>query len=151
MKRRVIQGIFFTLLGGLTIYPALAEHPDFSGNWQLDVAASRFGTMAPAESGNLVISMGSHKLIDISMSTKASHQERTVDSQWKIDDHFHPIAGDAAGEVLAKWDGSVLVGKRMTPGGTVEETRFRLESGGSTMTEMIQNGLNVSMLVWHRQ
>ena len=133
------------------VYPALAEHPDFSGRWQLDTAVSRFGTMAPAESGNLVISMGSHKLIDMSMSTKASHQERTVDAQWKIDDHFHPVTGDASGEVLAKWDGSVLVGKRLTPAGTVEETRFRLESDGTTLTEMIQNGLNVTMLVWRRQ
>jgi hypothetical protein len=151
MIRRTFQGVLFTLFAGLCTYPALAEHPELTGSWRLDVAASRFADMTPAESGVLAISMGSHKLINISVTTKSSHQERTVDSQWKIDDHFHPIAGDGSGEVLAKWEGSVLTGKRLTPSGTTEEIRFRLEPGGTTLTESIQNGLNVATLVWRRQ
>ena len=151
MTRKAIPYVLFSLMAGFFVFPAAAEHPELSGVWRLEVTASQFGAMTPVDSGVMTISTGPHKMIDIRVSTMGAHSERTVESQWKIDDHYHPVLGDSSGEVLAKWEGAVLTGKRLTPGGTVEETRFRLEEDGATLTETVQNGLNITTLVWRRE
>jgi hypothetical protein len=81
---------------------------------------------------------------------KEPQQQRTVDNEWKIDDHYHPVDGSGGGEVLVKWQGDVLVGKRQTDNG-LEETRFRLAPGGESLTESIVSGSNVTTLIWRRQ
>ncbi len=105
--------------------------------------------MTPPDSGVLAITTSPHNTIHITLSTKGPRQERTVESEWKIDDRYHPV-NDGEGEVLAKWDGSTLIGKRRTETG-VEETRFHLGPGGEEMTEWIQSGTSVITLIWRRQ
>ena len=149
MTRRLIYGLFFTLATGLFMHLAAAEHPELTGTWRLDVAGSRFGAMPPLVSGVLTISTGSHKIMNITVSTKGQHLERTVETQWKIDDRYHPIDGDTSGEVLAKWEGSILTGKHLTEAG-VEEIRFRREPDARTLTETIESAGNLTTLVWRR-
>jgi hypothetical protein len=81
---------------------------------------------------------------------KAPGNERTIETDWKIDDKYHPVDGAVSGEVLAKWDGSMLIGKRLTTAG-IEETRFLLGPDGATLTESIQSGANVTTLIWRRR
>ena len=76
--------------------------------------------------------------------------ELTQDSEWKIDDRYHPINGSGGGELLAKWENGVLVGKRQSKNG-VEEISFRLAPGGEMLTESIETGANVITLIWRRQ
>jgi hypothetical protein len=129
---------------------AVAEHPVLSGTWQLDVAASNFGSMPVPGSAVLTISNGSHKILHVMVAMAGPHQERTEESEWKIDDHYHPIDGGGGGEILAKWAGPILIGKRRTDRG-MEETRFRLAPGGESLTESIVSGTNVTTLIWRRR
>lgn len=149
MRQRLIPSILLTLVLGVFIRPAAAEHPALSGVWQLDVAASNFGSMPRPKSAVLTISNSPHKTLHVMVVMEGPHQERTVDSEWRIDDQYHPVEG-SGGEVLAKWDGSVLVGKRLTDNG-MEETRFRLGPDTGRLTQTIQSGTNVTTLIWRRQ
>jgi hypothetical protein len=147
MTRRLIQCALLALIFSSL---ALAEHPELSGTWQLDVAASSFGAMPSPQSGVLAISTGPHKIFHMATFFQSPDKERTIETDWKIDNRYHPVEGAASGEVLAKWDGSMLIGRRLTEGG-IEETRFRLGPGGDSLTETIQSGTNVSTLTWRRR
>ena len=129
---------------------AAADHAELTGTWQLDVAESSFGAMPSPGSGVLSISTSSHKTLHIVEFLHSPSSERTVESDWKIDDKYHPVEGAGPGEVLAKWDGSMLVGRKLTEAG-IEETRFSLGPDGVTLTESIQSGANAATLVWRRQ
>jgi hypothetical protein len=150
MTKQSIPCILFTLTLGIFVRPAAAEHPALTGVWQLDVAASAFGAMPPLSSAVLTISTNPHKILHVMVVTQSPHQQRTEDSEWKIDDHYHPVDGSSSGEVLAKWQGDVLVGKRLTDG-RMEETRFHLGPGGERLTESIESGTNMTTLIWRRQ
>lgn len=143
MRRFYTVGEFFSFL-------ALAEHPLLSGNWKLDLAASDFGNAPAPTSGQLAISASAHKTIHVTQSLQGAHDQRTEESEWKIDDHYHPIQGNGGGELLAKWEGQVLIGKRQMKTG-VEEIRFSLAPGGESLTESIESGGNVTTLIWHRE
>jgi hypothetical protein len=148
MIPRLTPCILFTL--AITLSIGAAEHPALSGTWQLDLAASHFGSMPPPGSAVLTISSGPHKIIHVTVAMNVSHQERTEESEWRVDDHYHPVEGSGGGEVLAKWESGVLIGKRLTERG-MEETRFRLAPGGESLTESIESGGNVTTLIWRRQ
>ena len=150
MTRNPIPYILFTLTLAIFIRPAAAEHPALTGVWQLDVAASAFGAMPPLSSAVLTISTNPHKILRVMTVTQSPRQQRTEDSEWKIDDHYHPVDGSSSGETLAKWQGDVLVGKHLTDG-RMEETRFLLSPGGESLTESIQSGTNITTLIWRRQ
>jgi hypothetical protein len=152
--RQTFQTILFSLTACLAVQPAFCEHPDLSGSWQLDVAASIFGGAPTPESGMLTISTGPHKLFHMALTVKGPSDkgmvERTTESDWKVDNKYHPVIGGESGEVLAKWDGTVLLGKRETSTGP-EEIRIIADSGGATMTESIQSAQGTSTLIWHRR
>lgn len=150
MARNFIKHFLITLAAGAVIQLIAADRPALSGTWHLDVEDSRFGAMPPIESGVLVISTSPHKMFHLTVSTKSAHAERTVEDDWKIDDHYHPVDGPSSGEVLAKWEGSVLLGKRHTDAG-LEEIRFRLSPDGGSLTECIVTGANTTTLIWRRQ
>jgi len=150
MTRNPLQAILFTVTTILFIHPAAAERPAIAGTWQLDVNESRFGNMPHPVYGLLTIANGSHKVLHIAMTTKGPDSEHTVESDWKVDDRYHPVDGSGSGELLAKWDGAILVGKKLA-GDTTEEIRFRLGPGNETLTESIQSGTNVTTLIWHRR
>jgi hypothetical protein len=153
--RQTLQTVLFSLTACLAVQPALCEHPDLSGSWQLDVAASIFGTAPTPESGMLTISTGPHKMFHMALTMKGPSDkgilERTTESDWKVDNRYHPVIGDGeSGEVLAKWDGPVLLGKRQTSAGP-EEIRIIADSGGATMTETIQSAQGTKTLIWRRR
>ena len=105
--------------------------------------------MPPLSSAVLTIANSPHKMLHMTEVMQAPREQRTVESEWKIDDHYHPVDG-SGGEILAKWQGDVLIGKRQTERGMVE-TRFRLGPGGESLTESIESGPNVTTLIWRRQ
>ena len=135
----------------LFVTPAFCERPDLSGTWQLDVQASTFGTMAIPESGMMTISTGSHRMLHMAVVVRghgdSGKVERTVESDWKIDNRFHP---DEAGAILAKWDGPVLIGRRLTGDG-IEEIRLVSGTGSYTLTESIQSPRGTIIRIWRRR
>ncbi len=132
------------------MYLAAANHPELSGAWRLDVSASTFGSMPPVNYGELRISASPHKILHIAVVTKGGNLERTVEDDWKIDDKYHPVDGPPSGEVLAKWEGSILLGKRRTDSG-FEEIRFRLGPDGYSLTESIDASGKTTTLIWRRE
>jgi len=149
MIQELTHCVLFTLAAAF-VQPTFAEHPAISGTWELDVAASSFGSTSQPDSGVLAISTGPHKTLHVMVSMEGSHQEHTVESDWRVDDRYHPVAGGTGGELLAKWEGPILTGKRQTETG-IEETRFRLGPGGESLTESIVSGTNVTTLIWRRR
>ena len=137
----------------MIVRPAFCEHPDLSGSWHLDVAASAFSGTPRPESGTMIITTGPHKLLHFALVMKDrvtnATAERTIESDWKLDNKYHPVVGGESGEVLAKWDGSVLLGKRETSAGP-EEIRLMLDAGRSSMTETIQSPKGNTTLIWRR-
>lgn len=136
------------------IRPAFCEHPDLSGSWQLDVAASLFNGTPPPQAASMTIRTGPHKVLHFARVVKDRGDnaavERTIESDWKLDNKYHPVNGGESGEVLAKWDGSVLLGKRETSAGP-EDIRLVLNAGGSSMTETIASPSGNSTLIWRRR
>jgi len=141
--------MLLSLAAVLFVQPAICEHPDLSGSWQLDVAASTFGPMAIPNSGELNIAPGARKTLHIQRVLKEPQGERITDTEWKTDDRFHPVVGDQSGSLLAKWDGSVLVGKRQTEAG-MEEIHMAAGGDGVTMIESIQSPQGARTMVWRR-
>jgi len=150
MLRAIFQTMLLSLAAVLFVQPAICEHPDLSGSWQLDVAASTFGPMAVPNSGELNITPGARKTLHIQRVLKEPEGERTIDTEWRTDDRFHPVVGDEPGSLLAKWDGSVLVGKRLTGAG-MEEIHLAVGADGITMIESIQSSQGTRTLVWRRR
>ena|ERR1041385_7924235 len=149
---RIIQ---VTLLGAAAMVfaqPVFCQHPDLTGTYRLDVAASTFGSMPLPDSGTMTISNESHKRMRIELVLKDAQGEHSTEAEWKTDDRFHPVVGSDSGSVLAKWNGPVLTGKRVTQG-SVDE--FQLVpgtgEGGSTLIEHIQSSQGNMTLVWRRQ
>jgi hypothetical protein len=149
-----IQTTLLSLAAMVFVQSAFCEHPDLSGSWQLDVAASTFGNLPRPDSGFLAIGTGAHKMLHMQVvmygPVATGKIERTVESDWKIDDKYHPVVGGEPGEVLAKWDGSVLLGVRQTDAGP-EETRLVLTVGEGTLMETIQSSQGTATLIWRRR
>ncbi len=76
--------------------------------------------------------------------------ERTVESDWKIDDKYHPVVGGEPGEVLAKWDGSALLGRMQTDAG-MEEIRLVRTTADGTMMESVQSSRGTTTMIWRRR
>ena len=153
MRRRLIHSFLLTLVagGGFILHLSAADHRSFSGVWALDVEASRFAAgVPPVDAGVLKISQPEHKLLRLTVSTSSGRAKKIIEDTWKLDDRYHPISGPVPGEVLAKWEGGILVGKKQTVAG-VEEIRFRLTPDSESLTESIASGTNVTTLIWRRQ
>ena len=150
MRRAIVQTVLLSLAAVLFVQPAICEHPDLSGSWQLDVPASTFGAMTIPNSGELNITPGARKTLHIQRVLKEPQGERTTDTEWKTDDRFHPVVGDEPGTLLAKWDGSVLVGRRHTNAG-MEEIHLAAGGDGVTMIESIQSAQGTRTMVWRRR
>jgi hypothetical protein len=151
--RHIIQSAIL-ISAAAVVQPAFCEHPDISGSWQLDMAASSFGTMPTPVSGFMTISTGPHRMVHMETTIidagERGRVERTVGTDWKTDDRFHPVMGGEPGQVLAKWDGSALLGKRYTDTG-MQEIRIVPGSDRATLVQTIQSEQGTSTLVWRRQ
>lgn len=130
--------------------PAICEHQELLGGWQLDVGKSTFGPMTQFDSAILTIINESHKKLHMQVVAKDPHLQRTVEMEWKVDDRFHPVVGDDPGALLAKWEGSALVGTRDTENG-VETIRMMPSPDGATLTEVIQSSRGLTTLFWRRR
>jgi hypothetical protein len=151
MKIRQLIQITCLSLAAVTFIPAAyCEHPELAGTWELDGAASSFGAAPAPQSGLLTISTGRHRMMHMQLILKGPESERTLDRDWKIDNRFHPMTGDESGEVLAKWDGSILVGKRSTDTG-MEEIRLIASPGGDMLTESIQSSQGSTRMIFRRR
>jgi hypothetical protein len=153
LRRRILHSLI-GLAPWLLMPAAFCEHPNLTGSWQLDVASSSFGNMAVPDSGFMTISTGPHKMFHMEVVMKSAGQtgnvERSVDSDWKVDNKYHPVIGGDSGEVLAKWEGSVLTGKRQTATG-LEEIRLVPAAGSELLRQSIQSAQGTRILIWRRR
>ena len=131
-----------------------ASRPELYGTWQLETATSKWGVESqPLSSGTLTISKH-HKTIHMAVTVVFDHGDRTDEMDWRVDGRYHPIAGAASGEILAKWDDATLVGEREQPSGH-ETYRLTPSNGGMTLTETVHHkgpdGTWDRVLVWTRK
>lgn len=89
-------------------------------------------------------------MLHMEVMLKGPRGEQTVARDFKLDNRYHPEVGDESGELLAKWDGSVLVGIRQTDAGP-EETRLIPGADGLTLTQSIQSDQGLITRIWRRQ
>ena len=150
MIPRIVQTTLLGLAAAVLVQPAFCEHPDLSGSWQLDATASTMGPARQFDGGMLTISTGSHKMLHMAVMLKGPHGDLTVERDFKLDNKYHPEVGDESGEVLAKWEGSVLLGIRQTDAGP-EEIRLIPAADGQTLTESIQSSQGLVTRIWRRQ
>ncbi len=134
-----------------------ATRPDLYGTWKLDTSASQWGAATPTEgpitNGTLTIQKH-HKTLHMAVSVMFDHGDRTDEMDWRVDDKYHPVNGPASGEILAKWEGSTLVGEReMT--GAHDSIRMKASPDGMLLTETIHHtgagGTWDRTLIWKKQ
>lgn len=132
-----------------------AEKPDFTGNWQLDVAQSKFGNQPAPDSMTLTVTRSKHKTLQISQVSTKPQDVRTVETECRTDGNFHPVDGPVSGSVRCKWEGKTLISEKELPDGHSKlEMRLTISPDGSTATETLHttdsNGAGDSVLVWKR-
>ena len=150
MIQRIVQVSLLGLAAFAYVQPAFCQRPDLNGNFALDASASTLGTERQFDSGFLTISTGPHKMLHLEVMLKGPRGEQTVDRDFKVDNKYHPEVGDLSGEVLARWDGAVLLGIRQTDAGP-EEIRLILGADGQTLTESIQSSQGLITRIWRRR
>jgi hypothetical protein len=134
-----------------------ASRPDLYGTWKLDAASSQWGPLAATQgaifAGTLSIEKH-HKTLHMALTVKFDHGDRTDEMDWRVDDKYHPVNGPASGEILAKWEGAVLVGERENTN-SHDSIRFRASEDGSVLTETVHHkgsdGTWDSTLMWKKQ
>lgn len=142
-----------TILGvGCVCQPApmaAADHTDIAGVWRLATAGTAPVEGRPVTAGRLTIQYR-HKNIELSESLTFPDGDRSVERNWKIDSHYHPVVGDGSGQVLAKWEGLTLVADHEN-NGSHENFRLQLSPDGHVLTETIRRPDGTSrILVWRR-
>lgn len=143
------------ILGPWTLLSHADNKPDFTGNWELDVAKSDFGKATPPTRMTLTARQEGKKL-HASQTSYDQEGSRTIDSDWITDGKAHPVEGMQGGTVLCKWDSSTLRCDRKWSGGQYEERiELSLSGDGKVATERVHaknpNGTNNSTLVWTRK
>ena len=106
-SRRIAQAVaalFACLL--LTAAGPADEHPNFSGQWQVNLEQSNFGPMGKPDSASYNIQHnGAILLLDYTVDGKTVHAEITTDGQEKVTDS----TPDNEVWTRAYWAGPVLV------------------------------------------
>jgi hypothetical protein len=141
----------FTLAIAFFSLPPLfsAERSDIAGVWRLDAGS------APLIDGKQIVSamltiQYNHKNIEMSESLTFSNGDRTVERNWRIDSHYHPVLGSGSGQVLAKWEGLTLTADHEMDGGH-EIYRLALSPDARVLTETIRMRDGSSrVLIWKR-
>lgn len=126
-----------------------AERSDIAGVWHLDTANATTFDGRTVTSGRLTVQYH-HKMVQISESLTFPDGDRSVDKNWKVDSHYHPVLGDGSGQTLAKWEGLTLVADHET-GGAHENIRLTLSPDGQSLTATTQRPDGSSrVLIWKR-
>lgn len=132
-----------------------ANHPDFSGRWELNVSKSDFGNAEKPVRMTLVSENKDGYLHSVqTISTPQGDQSSERD--WYPDGKQHSYAGPVPGSSVTKWDGNTLVSERTSQDGQYKETvRLKMSADGKTATETVNtknpNGTNKARLVWERK
>src|SRR5271170_7884028 len=113
-----------------------AERSDIAGIWRLDTANAPTFDGKMVTSGRLNVQYH-HKIVQMSESLTFPDGDRSVDKNWKLDSHYHPVLGDGSGQTQAKWEGLTLVADHES-GGSHENTRLTLSADGHSLTETTQ-------------
>ena len=124
---------------------ALAQHPNFSGNWRLNIETSDFGGGKPPKSMTVKISHRDPALIVVS-HTIGSQGDQAGEYRWWTDGYpsKNTIRNIEYGNAVT-WEGAslVAVSKATTPQGPVEMTdRWNLADGGKQL--IVSRSLTVS-------
>jgi hypothetical protein len=126
-----------------------AERSDIAGVWRLDTANAPTFEGKMVTSGRLTVQY-SHKMLQMSESMTFPDGDRSVDKNWKVDSHYHPVLGDGSGQVLTKWEGLTLVADHET-GGAHVSVRLTLSPDGHSLTETTQRpDGSSSVFTWKR-
>jgi hypothetical protein len=126
-----------------------AERAEIAGIWRLDTANAPTFEGKMVTSGRLTVQYH-HKMIEMSESMTFSDGDRSVEKNWKVDSHYHPVLGDGSGQVLAKWEGLTLVADHES-GGAHENIRLMISPDGQSLTETIQRPDGSSrVMIWKR-
>ena len=145
-----MKPLTLTLLALSLVVPVSlrAGHPDISGVWHLDTAASTFASDPTPSAANLSISKDG-KRIHIAESFTYPNGEKSREYEWRTDDRFHPVDGPSSGSVIARWDGDMLAGDRRGEKGT-ESIRMMLRDPSTLTQSIARNGQQIT-LIWRRR
>ena len=113
-----------------------AERSDIAGIWRLDTANAPTFDGKMVTSGRLTVQYH-HKIVQLAESLTFPDGDRSVDKNWKVDSHYHPVLGDGSGQTLAKWEGLTLLADHEN-GGAHENVRLTLSPDGHSLTETTQ-------------
>ncbi len=146
--------LIFSVLASFC-WAAEDKKPDFTGNWELNVAKSSFGNM-PKPTRMTVKCDLKGDVLHASQTTYDQQGNRTVEGDWFLDGKEHPLAEFGGGKSVTKWSGSTLFNeKRSNDGQYLQTGRLSLSRDGKVATEKIHiknpNGTNDSTLVWDRK
>ena len=128
---------------------ALAQHPNFSGNWKLNTQASDFGGGQPPKSMTVKITHRDPALIVVSR-TVGPQGDQAGEYRWWTDSYLskNTIRNIEYSNTVT-WEGSslVAVSKATTPQGLVQMTdRWNLADAGKQLVvsrSMMVSGKNV--------
>lgn len=150
--------IFVAALAGAVFFmtPAqAANHPDFSGRWELNVAKSDFGNAEKPVRMTLVSENKDGYLHSV-QTVSTPQGDETSERDWYPDGKQHAYPGAVPGHSVTKWEGNTLVSERTSQDGQYKETiHLTASADGKTATETINsknpNGTNKVRLIWERK
>jgi hypothetical protein len=137
--------LFLALAAPLAAQAPATTHPDFSGKWNLDAAASG----APAGVTALLTIAQDAKGIKVDQKSNSPMGEQSVSLAYTFEGQSKntvntPMGGVDMNSTIA-WDGAMLVIKTITSvqGQTIDQTdKWSLSADGKTLT--IDTSLNIS-------
>jgi len=126
-----------------------AERSEIAGVWRLDTSSAPTFDGKTVTSGRLTV-QSHHTMVQMSESLTFPGGDRSVDKNWKVDSHYHPVLGDGSGQTLARWEGLTLVVDHEN-GGAHENVRLTLSPDGHSLTETTQRpDGSSSVFTWKR-
>ncbi len=131
------------------------KKPDFTGDWELNIAKSNFGKM-PKPSRMTLKSEYKGDVMHATETTYDQEGHRTVAGDWFLDGKEHPLAEFGPGKSVTKWVGDTLVNERRSDNGHYRQSdRLSLSKDGKVATERVHtknpNAENNSVLVWEKR
>jgi len=103
-SRRAVIGLFSCLLWTTAV--CAVDHPNFTGEWKLNVNRSSFGADSQPDSATYTIQHDGPRLVlDVDLDGKKTHAEVTTDGQERVTDS----GPDSEIWTRAYWAGPVLV------------------------------------------
>ena len=129
---------------------ASADRTSLAGTWVLDTGHS---TGSIPQYSALSVGQNSHWFRSAELD-KDSGAERTIESECKIDNRFHPVSGGDGGSIRCKWEGEALLSeKHWNNAQNRRISRTKITSGGDLVQDIHTvgpEGETDTHLVWKR-